>query len=79
MTQQQLDLMVAPYGAWLEPIFPLDSDELKGFTIHGPYGRTWFIGVDKNGNVDEFSANLWIDMVSYAQHTRNRRIFDLPE
>lgn len=66
MTPTELHAALAMRGAHAEPIIPAGWRVPNGYTLYGPRGNRCVVGVDANGNIDDFGVNLWLDGIAYG-------------
>jgi hypothetical protein len=73
MTPSEMNAVLAVHSARAVPIIPEGWQVPNGYELHGPRGNKGCVGVDADGNVDEFSVRLWCDCVAYGDSNAAKR------
>ena len=66
MTPTEMKQVLHGYSCWAAPVVPEGWSTPNGYILRGPRGNKMCVGVDADGNVDEFSVRLWLAGISYG-------------
>jgi hypothetical protein len=66
MTPTEMHATLAVHSARAEPIIPAGWKVPNGYILRGPRGNKGCVGVDANGNPDQFGVELWLAGIRYG-------------